>query len=150
MPRTKDHEKNRLKKARLKKLSRFPKNAKLKRPSDPEQAKEWLREVADHLSNHLNAGPCFRFVAYAIKKYLRHPKTLDLASELNLIYSPGRPRTFKERTEEQRRARRTHKLKTGWQKHEPDFQNLEILIGRWYEPMRNISPILKKRKHNPM
>jgi hypothetical protein len=111
MPRTKDHEKNRLKKARLKKLSRFPKNAKLKRPSDPEQAKEWLREVADHLSNHLNAGPCFRFVAYAIKKYLRHPKTLDLASELTLIYPPGRPRTFKERTEEQRRARRTHKLR---------------------------------------
>jgi len=111
MPRNQDHEKNRLKNARLKKLSLFPKSARLKRPSDPEQAKEWLRQVADHLSNLINAGPGFRFVACAIKKYLRRPKTIELARELGLIYSPGRPRTFKERTKEKDRARRTHELK---------------------------------------
>jgi hypothetical protein len=106
MPRYKDHEKNRLKNARLKKLSLLPKNKKLKRPSDPEQAKEWLRDVADHLSNRLNAGPGYRFVAYAIKRYLRDSKARDLHKELGLIYPPGKPRTFQERKEETDTARK--------------------------------------------
>lgn len=110
MPRNKDHEKNRLKKARLKKLSLFPKNTKLKRPSDPEQAKEWLRNVADHLSSFENAGPGYRFVAYAIKKNLRTGKPQDLGKELGLVYSAGHPRTFHERMTEQDRARKTHNL----------------------------------------
>lgn len=75
-------EKNRLLVARQKRLSILPKT--FKRPSDPEQAKEWLRGVADHLSNHPNAAPSFRFVAYAIKRYLKHP-TLRLNKALGLV-----------------------------------------------------------------
>jgi gluconate kinase len=109
MPRDKDHEKNRLRTARLKKLSRFPKSTKLKRPSDPEQAKEWLRDVADHLSNLSNAGPPFRFAAYAIKRFLRS-NTRNLSKELDLVSPRGRQRTFKERITEKDRARKTHRL----------------------------------------
>lgn len=104
MPRNKEHERNRLKNARQKKLSLLPKN--MKRPSGPEQAKEWLRDVADHLSNRPNAGPGFRFVAYAIKRYLRDSKGRDLRKELGLIHPPGKPRTFQERTAEMNTARK--------------------------------------------
>ena len=104
-----DHETNRLKNARLKKRALFPKSKKLKRPSDSEQAREWLRQVADHLSNFPNAGPAYRFVACAIKRFLRG-KPGNLSKELGLVSSPGRPRTFPERIAEKDRARKTHKL----------------------------------------
>jgi hypothetical protein len=107
--REKDHEKTRLKNARLKKLSLFPKRKKLKRPSDPEQARKWLREVADHLSNFPNAGPGYRFVAYAIKRFLRS-NTRNLSKELGLIYPPGKPRTFQERSANMDTARKIDAL----------------------------------------
>lgn len=107
--REKDHEITRLKNARLKKLSRLPKSKKLKRPSDSEQAREWLSQVADHLSSLLNAGPGYRFVAYAIKRFLRS-NTRDLSKELGIVSPPGRQRTFQERITEKDRARKTHRL----------------------------------------
>ena len=108
MPRNNDHEKKRLKNARMKKLSLF--NTKLNRPSDPEQAKEWLRDVADHLSCFINGRSAYRFVAYAIKKNLRAGKPQNLGKELGLVYPAGHPSTFQERMAEQDRARMTHKL----------------------------------------
>ena len=57
----------------------------LERPSDPKQAKEWLRRVADHLSTFANAGYPFHFVASAIDAYLADPKNRDLYEELCLI-----------------------------------------------------------------
>ena len=104
MPRCKaNHEKNRLLGARLKRKSLFPKT--FKHPSDPEQAKGWLRGVADHLSNFPNAGPSFRFVAYAIKKYLRAPKSRNLSKELGLVNPVGSPGNFQARMTERKRGR---------------------------------------------
>ncbi len=111
MPRYKDHEKNRLKNARLKKLSLLPKNKKLKRPSDPDQAKDWLHEVADHLSNYPNAGPSFRFVAFAIKRFLRKSDARDLSKELGLINPVGRPSSFQARMKEREQGRKIVMLK---------------------------------------
>lgn len=104
-----NHEKERLSQAGLKRRSLLPK--RFKRPSDPEQAKEWLRSVADHLSNFPNAGPSFRFVAYAIKKHLRNPKTSFLAHELGLVYPPGNPGNFQSRMNERVRGRTIVKLR---------------------------------------
>lgn len=77
-----NREKNRLKNVRVRKPSLLPK--RFKRPSDPEQARKWLREVADHLSNFPNAGPGYRFVAYAIKKFLHAPGKMRLGDALGL------------------------------------------------------------------
>jgi len=87
MPRSKDHDRTRLRKARLKELSLLPATRK-KRPSDPEEAKQWLRDVADHLSRLPYAGPRFRFVASAIETYLADTKNHNLLEELCLIPSP--------------------------------------------------------------
>jgi hypothetical protein len=91
----KDRERNRLKNAPKKRQAVLPK--RFKRPSDPEQAREWLNDVADHLSSLPNSGPSSRFVAFAIKRTLRKRRPEDLSKELGLIYPPGRPRTFKDR-----------------------------------------------------
>lgn len=93
MPRhRKIDETDQLAEVRLKKQSLFPKT--LKRPSDPEQAQEWLRRAADHLDDYYenyNGGPPFRFVADAIKRYLEDPKTRSLHHELGLVYPVGSP-----------------------------------------------------------
>lgn len=66
--------------------------------------------MADHFSNLVNAGPDYRFVAYAIKRYLRDSKARDLRKELGLIYPPGKPRTFHERKEDMNTARKIDAL----------------------------------------
>jgi hypothetical protein len=91
-------ERERLKKARLKKLARLtnilpegyrtPPKMRMVRPTSPKEAKEFLRDVADHLSNLPRARPRYRFVAYAIKRYLRDSKARDLCNELGLTPPP--------------------------------------------------------------
>lgn len=110
MRKPKTHEKNRLEKARLKRHSPIPK-LKLKRPADPEQAKEYLRELADHLSNQSPGSRRFRFIAFAIKKFLRNGAKGDISHELGLVYEVGRPRSFEERTGNLLLARQIQKLK---------------------------------------
>src|SRR5262245_19697353 len=95
--------------ARGKRQSIIPKS--FKRPSDPKQAKQWLNDVADHLSNLPNAGPSYRFVAFAIKRTLRKGQPEDLCRELGLVYPPGRPRTFQERRSEMDIARKIDALR---------------------------------------
>lgn len=81
MPRSRQPEKDRLKKSRLKKVSGALK-FKAFRPSSPKEAKEYLRAVADHLSNLPNASTRFRFVALGIKQFLRG--TVPLSHALGL------------------------------------------------------------------
>ena len=136
MPRReKNHEKNRLKNARLKKLSLLPKNKKIRRPSDPVQAEEWLRDVADHLSNLPNASHGYRFVAYAIKRYLRNSEMRDLHKELCLVHPPGKRRTFPERIAELDWARKTHQLKR-------DGQSLSQIANQLETDLRTL-----RRRH---
>jgi len=107
MPRNKDNEKNPLKKARLKKLSLFPTRKKLQHPSDREQAKKWMHDVAKHLDTWPNAGPAYLFVAYALRRYLSgRTHTLEAAFELNKKRGvPGWPK------ERLRMAKTVHRLK---------------------------------------
>ena len=102
--RAKDHEK---KTAQLQKPSLLPKTKLPKPPSDREQAKKWLHQVADHLDNLPNAGPSFRFVADAIKKYLSG-KARTLEAALGLQKKRGVPGWPKERL---RMAKTVHRLK---------------------------------------
>ena len=146
MPRNKDHEKNRLKQARLKKLSLFPKTTKLKRPSDPEQAKAWLRNVADHLSSLINAGPSYRFVAYAIKKNLRTGDPKDLGKELGLVYPAGQPRTFRERMAEKDRARKTHNLLRDGQTKSQIANQLKVDLRSLRKTYKKYLPQFKKEE----
>jgi hypothetical protein len=141
MPQSKGRERNRLKNARLKKQSLLAK--RFKRPSDPEQAKEWLTDVADHLSNSPNGGPSYRFIAYAIKKILRNDKPEDLGRELGLVYPPRRPRTFQERKAEMDSARKIEALiRTGktWsqieEKLDMDKRTLERIYQRHEDRFR--------------
>jgi len=53
-------------------------------PSDPKEAREWLRDVAAHLANVSYAGPRFHFVASAIETYLSDSNTHDLSEQLGL------------------------------------------------------------------
>ncbi len=77
------------------KSTAFPRNASSEQPSSPKEAREWLLRIADHLETFPNAGPSFRFVAGAIKKYLQNPGANRLQQELGLVMkqSPkeGRP-----------------------------------------------------------
>lgn len=98
---------------------RLPKSPSFKRrPSDPTQAKEWLGHVAEHLSKVHYAGPAYRFVAAAIKRYLRGSRGLNVERARNLLYSelalverPGRRHTFQERMAERERGRKAVTLK---------------------------------------
>jgi len=69
---------------------------KWKAPSSPKEARKWLQAVADHLLAWPNASVRFRFVGYALKKYIRDPETRHLYKELGLAApdskrGPGRP-----------------------------------------------------------
>lgn len=82
MPQRKaNHEKNHLLQARLKRKSLLPQT--FKRPSDPEQAREWLRKVADHLFDYPYAGPAQRFVAYGLRRFLSGKESLGRALGLS-------------------------------------------------------------------
>jgi len=75
----------------LKHLERLPKQ-KLRAPSSPKEAKEWLRDVANQLSRYPNAGPRLRFHALAIKKFLRAPGRVSLIAVLGLKPQENRRR----------------------------------------------------------
>jgi len=110
MAKPKERQRSLVKSTRLKNRSDFPK--RFLRPSNPQQAREWLHDVAAHISNLPNTGPRFRFVAYAIKKTLRSGKLENLSKELGLIYPAGRPRTFQERKTEKDMARKIDALRS--------------------------------------
>lgn len=101
-------EKDRLSKARLKRNVHL--KLKMVRPLSPEEAKKFIRAVADHLSNLPNASHAFRFVAFAIKRFLRAPDKRNLSKELGLIYPAGKPLTFKKRTSDMDTARKIDAL----------------------------------------
>lgn len=115
MPKIKTPERDRLKKAHYKKKTRLkldapegfraPTKFEMVRPKSPEEAKEFLRAVADHLSNVPYASGRFRFVAMAIKRFLRNSKR-GLSQELALVAPPGRPSTFQERMRKKERGRK--------------------------------------------
>jgi hypothetical protein len=103
MPKLKTSEKDRLKKAHFKKKTRLkldvpegfraPTKMEMVRPRSPEEAKEFLRAVADHLSNVPYGSPRFRFVAYGLKRFLTGKETLSRALGLSQQTKPvlGRP-----------------------------------------------------------
>lgn len=110
MPKLKMSEKDRLRKAHLKKKTRLNLDApegfgvstitkmKMVRPRSPEEAKEFLRAVADHLSNMPYGSSRFRFVAYGLKRFLTGKETLSRALGLSQQARPvlGRPSTSSE------------------------------------------------------
>ncbi len=55
---------------RLALFSKIPEN-KLKRPSSPEEARQWLERAALHLTTFHNAGPSLQFVGCALLQYLK-------------------------------------------------------------------------------
>jgi hypothetical protein len=63
------------------------------RPANSKEARKWLNELADFLSTSPNVPRRFRFIAYGIKKFLRHheplQRALGLASPQNT--RRGRP-----------------------------------------------------------
>src|SRR5690349_696799 len=66
------------------------------RPADPEEAKEWLRALADYLSALPKASRRLRFIAYAINEFLSGKETLSKALGLTVKKKntrPGRPTT---------------------------------------------------------
>jgi len=146
MPQRNDREKNRLKSARLKNLSLLPKSNTLRKPSDPEQAKEWLLDVADHLSNLANARPHFRFVAYALKRFLRDSDNRDLSKELKLVYPQGTPGTFHIRTTKLDRARAIHKLRLAGTSWKNVADELKIDAGSLRKIYREFLPRFKKEE----
>ena len=93
----------------LNKAPRLPK--KWKAPSSPDEAREWLKAVADHLLAFPNGSSRFRFVGNRIKKYLRNHEKYDLYRELGLVEPPGRRRTFQERMSERDRGHKIVKSK---------------------------------------
>jgi hypothetical protein len=112
------------------KKHRLPRSPEAKRrPSDTKQAKQWLGEVADHLSNYPYAGPAYRFVASAIKRYLRGSKNLNvdrarslLYSQLGLVEPAGRRQTFKERRVRRERGIMLERLKKQRDKKTPLYK----------------------------
>ena len=62
----------------------------MKEPSSPNEAREWLRGVADYLSSVPNASNRLKFTAHAIKKYLSGKCSLEAA--LALKKKPGAPK----------------------------------------------------------
>lgn len=84
---------------------------KWKAPSSPDEAREWLLAVANHLITWRNASPRFRFVGFRIKKYLRDPETHDLHKELGLVNPVGRPSNFQTRMREREQGRKIVTLK---------------------------------------
>lgn len=93
----------------LNKSPRLPK--KWKAPSSPDEAREWLQAVAEHLLAWPNASPRFRFVGFRIKRYLRDPETHDLHKELGLVNPVGRPSNFQTRMREREQGRKIVTLK---------------------------------------
>lgn len=73
---------------------RLPKGI-MPRPKDPEEAREWLKELADFLSTYPNGSGRFRFIAYALKEFYRGKKRLSEALCLTVKRNikAGRPTT---------------------------------------------------------
>lgn len=59
----------------------------LPRPANHEEAREWLRELAEFISADPNASRRFRFIVMAIKKFIRKGDAGNLHEELRLIPS---------------------------------------------------------------
>ena len=79
MERDRKGEKTRVERAFLRKHS-LP--LKFRKPSDPEQAREWLLDVANHLFKYPYAGPAKRFVAYGLMRFLSGKESLSRALRL--------------------------------------------------------------------
>lgn len=93
----------------LNKPSRLPKTWKA--PSSPDEAREWLLAVANHLVKLPHASSSFRFIGRRIKRYLCHPETRDLYKELGLVNPVGRPSSFQTRMREREQGRKIVTLK---------------------------------------
>ncbi len=92
----------------------FPKRGlkdKLPSPANPKEAREWLKELADFLSTYPNASRQFRFIAYAIKRFLRNGDEGNLRKELGLVNPVGNPSSFQVRMRTRERARTIIELK---------------------------------------
>lgn len=74
----------------LKRLSLLPRQ-RIKRPSSPEEAKVWLREVARTLYRQPNASNQLRFVARAIRVFLMGKGKISLDAAFGLTSKRGAP-----------------------------------------------------------
>ena len=79
------------KKASSKSLKRLPKQ-KIKEPSSPQEAREWLQAATDYLSQVPNSSHALQFVAHGINEFLKGKGKISLDAAFGMTPKRGAPR----------------------------------------------------------